>query len=379
LFVLAAWGLTAIAAPAQAPTRSLVDPKAGARYEKAKAALDETTKFYLDAKAARDKLPQLVPSEQTRLEREFKELEQKVAAVNKKIEKTNAGLDKFKADVAARNRDANKTDADFDAFRQRATKLLTEGSEVREAASKEINPLAIRFVADVERAIKAGDTVKEYASKRVGYDDSEKKQVREAEKTNKSLPFPIAQKKSQIEADKTKLTNTALELQSQDGDKYKPREVKVKDEKTGEEKTVLQTQCNAFLRDFAKRFTGLDMPEFAGQDLLANQMFDNLVKSGNFKPLGLQKDPKDVFQKAQELADEGRFVVVAYKKPDGHGHVAVVVPADGDMETSDKWGMKVPYIAQAGESVFSKGKLSEGFGPDKLKDMEVFVLAPRTK
>jgi hypothetical protein len=360
-FVLAVGGLAAVSAPAQAPNRNLVDPKAGARYDKAKAALDETTKFFLEAKGAREKLSQLVPSERKRLEEEFQKLEEKVAGVNKKIEKANADLDKFRADVAARNKDANKTEADFEAFRQRATKILTEGSEVREAASKAVNPLAIKFVADVERALKAVDTVKEYASKRVGYDDSAKKPT-------------DADRKKLVEAEKKKLTDTAKTLIDKQKENYAA-------DAEG------RTKCNIFLRDYVKELTGVDMPEFASTALYANDMFDNLKESRNFRPLDLRKDPKAVFREAQDLANEGKLVIVAYKNSSGPGHVAVVVPNDAGLaEPGEKstWHVPVPYLAQAGrkihgEYVHDKLPLDEAIGAGKLPNMEIFVFDPRSK
>ena len=38
--------------------------------------------------------------------------------------------------------------------------------------------------------------------------------------------------------------------------------------------------------------------------------------------------------------------------------------------------MKVPYIAQAGETVSDYMPLSDGFSPDKKAGMEIFVLSP---
>nr|ALS91877.1 MetaGeneMark_Unknown Function [uncultured bacterium] len=40
--------------------------------------------------------------------------------------------------------------------------------------------------------------------------------------------------------------------------------------------------------------------------------------------------------------------------------------------------MAVPYIAQAGDKVFSKDKLSMGFSPTLKKDMEIFIWDPKS-
>lgn len=44
--------------------------------------------------------------------------------------------------------------------------------------------------------------------------------------------------------------------------------------------------------------------------------------------------------------------------------------------TKRKWGMKVPYIAQAGETVSDRMPMGEGFGPAKKAGTEVYVLSP---
>ena len=70
--------------------------------------------------------------------------------------------------------------------------------------------------------------------------------------------------------------------------------------------------------------------------------------------------PGAAFKNAQDLANDGKLVIVAWKNPHptdtDSGHVAVVVPPrqeDGGLfdATKLKWKMKVPFIAQAGEKV----------------------------
>lgn len=58
--------------------------------------------------------------------------------------------------------------------------------------------------------------------------------------------------------------------------------------------------------------------------------------------------------------------------------MAVVVPQKGNDQLKDSttWKMKVPYIAQAGSDVLDYALLSEGFGSNKKKGMEIFVFDP---
>jgi hypothetical protein len=136
------------------------------------------------------------------------------------------------------------------------------------------------------------------------------------------------------------------------------------------------TKCNFFVRDFAKNATGVPIPELTG--VKANEMFDKMKASRNWQPQQFQEDSAAAFKTAQEAANQGKLVVVAYKNPKGHGHVAVVVPNDNGLVKSGTWKLSVPYIAQAGETVFSKGKLSMGFSPARKKGMEIFIWDPKS-
>ena len=56
---------------------------------------------------------------------------------------------------------------------------------------------------------------------------------------------------------------------------------------------------------------------------------------------------------AQSAAERGHVAVVGWENPAGPGHVALVVPSDGAPGV---------WIAQAGATNFSRGRLGSGFG-----------------
>ena len=144
-----------------------------------------------------------------------------------------------------------------------------------------------------------------------------------------------------------------------------------------------QTRCNFFVCDVVESLLQQTRPEFHA---LANIQYDNLLASPDWQEQNLKADIKGVFQKAQDATNQGEPVIVAYQNPTGgHGHIAIVVPAAA-MEQSSAWGMKVPFIAQAGnknprnqpseanKSVFASLKLSFGFPASKKDTMEIFIL-----
>jgi hypothetical protein len=147
------------------------------------------------------------------------------------------------------------------------------------------------------------------------------------------------------------------------------------------------TRCSEFVRDFAKELLGREIPELRG--FAVHQLY--YLKAAATSPdsrwrtLSFSDDPAAAFQNAQDLANEGKLVIVAWKNPQranyDPGHAAVVVPSrqeDGGLfdATKRKWGMKVPYIAQAGETISDYMPLNDGFSPDKKAQMEIFVLSP---
>jgi hypothetical protein len=148
-----------------------------------------------------------------------------------------------------------------------------------------------------------------------------------------------------------------------------------------------QTRCSEFVRDFAKELLGRTLPELGGLALhqLYNLKAAATSPESRWRSLSFSDDPAAAFQNAQDLANAGKLVIVAWKNPDrtrhDPGHSAVVVPsrqADGGLfdATKRKWGMKVPYIAQAGETVSDYIPLSDGFSPAKKAGMEIYVRSP---
>jgi hypothetical protein len=147
------------------------------------------------------------------------------------------------------------------------------------------------------------------------------------------------------------------------------------------------TRCSQFVEAFATELRGRILPELKGP---ARRQLDSLKAAAaspdsKWRSLSFSDDPAAAFQNAQDLANTGKLVIVAWKSPDPArydlGHSAVVVPSrqeDGGLfdATKRQWGMKVPYIAQAGETVADYMPLSDGFSPEKKAGMEIFVLSP---
>lgn len=142
-----------------------------------------------------------------------------------------------------------------------------------------------------------------------------------------------------------------------------------------------QTQCSRFVRDLAKEFVGKTLPELDGNVSAQVTSLTKLAGQQNSKWStvdfnGDNKAKLAAFKKAQDLANQGKLVLVAWKNPKptpaNSGHIAAIVPAQ-NMEESGKWGIKVPYIAQAGETISSKMKLSDGFNPAMKSSLMIFV------
>jgi len=142
------------------------------------------------------------------------------------------------------------------------------------------------------------------------------------------------------------------------------------------------TQCSKFVRDFATTFVGSDdpLPELQGQ---VKDQVSALASSSDWTALDYKTDQQAALTQAQADANAGKLVVVAWVNPSktdtDTGHIAVVVPnppstasPDGTV-ASGKWGMDVPYIAQAGKTVTPKTPLSYGFGQDKQATLQIFV------
>jgi hypothetical protein len=158
-------------------------------------------------------------------------------------------------------------------------------------------------------------------------------------------------------------------------------------EKSRYEAVGKKTHCSEFVRDFAKELLGRAIPELDGQ---AGKQADQLKAAAaspdsKWRSLSFSDDPAVAFKNAQDLANDGKLVIVVWKNPHptgtDSGHVAVVVPSrqkDGELfdATERKWKMKVPYIAQAGDTIHDYTPLGEGFGPAKKAAMEIFVLSP---
>lgn len=87
------------------------------------------------------------------------------------------------------------------------------------------------------------------------------------------------------------------------------------------------------MRDFAIELLGRKVLELRG---LARHQIDKLNTAATspesrWKSLSFSDDPPAAFQNSQDLANEGKLIIVAWKNPDSTstdpGHSAVVVPS----------------------------------------------------
>ena len=92
------------------------------------------------------------------------------------------------------------------------------------------------------------------------------------------------------------------------------------------------------------------------EKLLANAQYDWLRKEGQMQGWRPVKDGLE----AQELANEGELVVVAFKEADAtkHGHIAIVRPSTRVSRSFTRSG---PEIIQAGTDNFQSTSVKEGF------------------
>ena len=130
------------------------------------------------------------------------------------------------------------------------------------------------------------------------------------------------------------------------------------------------THCNEFLDAFAVRT--FDYHGFAGH--MANEIAAFLKGGGDdWKSLWLTGPGGDLaaaFASAQDLANQGYFVVAGLGTSGPHGHCAVVVT--GALTHSGTWAAAalpemLPMIAQAGEETFCGKHLGYGFSPAKCQ------------
>ena len=96
-----------------------------------------------------------------------------------------------------------------------------------------------------------------------------------------------------------------------------------------------KTHSNEFVEDFARELLGRQMPELRG---LGNLRAAARSPESRWRSLSFSDDPAAAFQNAQDLANAGKLVIVAWKNPDPARYYvvrsAVVVPsrqADGGL------------------------------------------------
>ena len=143
-----------------------------------------------------------------------------------------------------------------------------------------------------------------------------------------------------------------------------------------------KTFCNVFVRDVVQDVLKQSRQELSGT---ANEQFTKLSNHANWKKLDIHSlKLQESLEEAHAKANAGKIVLVLYKNDAGHGHISIIVPA-ANMEDSGAWGMKMPFMAQAGpknprnlpneadKSVFDSLKMSYGFKKTALSTMEIVV------
>lgn len=121
-------------------------------------------------------------------------------------------------------------------------------------------------------------------------------------------------------------------------------------------KNHLGTFCNRYVHDCCL-VLGVPLPRENGWAMLANVMIDYMAQSNQ----GWQKM---VWQDAVSNALYGRPTVVGLSVPFGHGHVAIVLPAQAYNE-------KDILVAQAGATNFYGRSIGRGFG-SRLENVVYF-------
>lgn len=95
------------------------------------------------------------------------------------------------------------------------------------------------------------------------------------------------------------------------------------------------TYCN-----FGVNYIAQHMGFVGFAKLMANEIVDKISHDWAFAPIEAEV--------AQRLALAGHLVI-AGRKDEPHGHVAVVYPTEDRMPLSGKWGHRAPWIANVGK------------------------------
>jgi hypothetical protein len=119
------------------------------------------------------------------------------------------------------------------------------------------------------------------------------------------------------------------------------------------------THCNQFINYVC---SGLGYEDFTG--MLANEMVKFMSDPKN----GWISVSDDV---AQAHANSGVIVIAGWSNPEGHGHVALVLP--GILEKSHSFGRAVPKIVNVGQDVFFGKRLSSGFSQQHMPSIHVLA------
>jgi hypothetical protein len=110
-----------------------------------------------------------------------------------------------------------------------------------------------------------------------------------------------------------------------------------------------ETFCNVYLREVLAAL-GVQLSRMRANDIYAYLLAGSAGAGGGVS--WAQVRP----WVARALANAGYPVVAAWQNPQGPGHVAILVPSRTELDSD------TTFIAQAGGTNFSYGRLEQGFG-----------------
>jgi hypothetical protein len=122
----------------------------------------------------------------------------------------------------------------------------------------------------------------------------------------------------------------------------------------------IKTHCSSFVAAVCKQKNIYILrPPRHKTGLLANAQYDWLFTEDAYRK-GWRKLNDSIYKKAQELANNGIIVTVAYKNPNPKkpGHIALIMPVEKSTDDLFKEG---PTLIQAGQTNKNFISLKEGF------------------
>jgi hypothetical protein len=133
-----------------------------------------------------------------------------------------------------------------------------------------------------------------------------------------------------------------------------------------------RTQCTTFIESSITRVFKLEVPNSESTGSIIPASFAN---NNQWSRLGKAYE-QDVFNSAQEMANNHRAVVAVLEGPDGEMmHMALILP--GALRYSGSWGFSVPnsasFFLTAPEKSYTDKGLSYAFTKNMVKDVTLYA------